>query len=247
MSEGVYEWITGHTELLGLLAHPVRHSQTPWMHNPALSKSRLNYTYPFRCGRKQRPGGYRRLPRLQGAGLERLCAEQERSDLVPGQHRPHHRPRRGLQHRRQRRWRADRLQRRRQRLGRRAEGQRVRYQGRDKPRGQCRRCIQGDGRSGGPGRRREDLHVQPQGPLLRVGVDHGRRDQRIYRRRQDVERLGGPERIQSRGDGVATPGQCHGVGTKPLEGISPLPDTLVLRDDLFVSGMVYASMQSRFL
>jgi shikimate 5-dehydrogenase len=96
-------------------------------------------------------------------------------------------------------------------------------------------------------RHREDLHVQPQGPLLRVGVDHGRRDQRTYRHRQDDERLRGPELIQSRGDGVVTLGQCHGVGTNPLERISPLPDTWVLRDDLFVSGGAYAPMKSRFL
>jgi shikimate dehydrogenase len=45
MSVEVPEKITGHTELLGLIAYPIRHSGSPRMHNLALAKLGLDYAY----------------------------------------------------------------------------------------------------------------------------------------------------------------------------------------------------------
>ncbi|MEO1561520.1 MAG: shikimate dehydrogenase, partial [Cyanobacteria bacterium J06632_19] len=40
--------ITGTTQLLGVIGHPVEHSLSPLMHNAALAKLRLDYVYlPF--------------------------------------------------------------------------------------------------------------------------------------------------------------------------------------------------------
>ena len=39
------ERITGHTELIGLIATPIRHSSSPRMHNEAYAKLGLDYTY----------------------------------------------------------------------------------------------------------------------------------------------------------------------------------------------------------
>ena len=37
--------ITGHTELIGLMAYPIRHSSSPAMHNAAFAKLGLDYCY----------------------------------------------------------------------------------------------------------------------------------------------------------------------------------------------------------
>lgn len=39
------ERITGHTELIGLMAYPIRHSSSPAMHNEAFAKLSLDYAY----------------------------------------------------------------------------------------------------------------------------------------------------------------------------------------------------------
>ena len=39
------ERITGHTELIGLIATPIRHSSSPTMHNEAFAKLGLDYAY----------------------------------------------------------------------------------------------------------------------------------------------------------------------------------------------------------
>ena len=39
------ERITGHTELIGLMAYPIRHSSSPAMHNEAFAKLGLDYAY----------------------------------------------------------------------------------------------------------------------------------------------------------------------------------------------------------
>ena len=39
------ERITGHTELIGLIATPIRHSSSPRMHNEAFAKLGLDYAY----------------------------------------------------------------------------------------------------------------------------------------------------------------------------------------------------------
>ena len=39
------ERITGHTELIGLMAYPIRHSSSPAMQNEAFAKLGLDYAY----------------------------------------------------------------------------------------------------------------------------------------------------------------------------------------------------------
>jgi len=45
MPDGTIRAITGHTELLGLIAYPIRHSMSPRMHNLALAELGLDYAY----------------------------------------------------------------------------------------------------------------------------------------------------------------------------------------------------------
>ncbi len=45
MEAEIPQRITGRTELLGLIAYPIRHSQSPRMHNLALAKLGLDYAY----------------------------------------------------------------------------------------------------------------------------------------------------------------------------------------------------------
>lgn len=48
------ERITGHTELIGLIATPIRHSKSPTMHNEAFAKLGLDYAYiAFEVGNKE--------------------------------------------------------------------------------------------------------------------------------------------------------------------------------------------------
>ncbi|KAI3345090.1 shikimate dehydrogenase [Clostridium botulinum] len=48
------ERITGHTELIGLIATPIRHSSSPTMHNEAFAKLDLDYAYlAFEVGTEQ--------------------------------------------------------------------------------------------------------------------------------------------------------------------------------------------------
>lgn len=42
----VTERVTGHTELIGLIAYPIRHSMSPTMHNEAF-KNWVSITYMF--------------------------------------------------------------------------------------------------------------------------------------------------------------------------------------------------------
>ncbi|SFL66620.1 shikimate dehydrogenase [Halanaerobium salsuginis] len=45
--------ITGHTELIGLIAYPIRHSSSPAMHNAAFAKLGLDYAYlAFEVGKE---------------------------------------------------------------------------------------------------------------------------------------------------------------------------------------------------
>lgn len=48
------ERITGHTELIGLIATPIRHSKSPTMHNESFAKLGLDYAYlAFEVGNKE--------------------------------------------------------------------------------------------------------------------------------------------------------------------------------------------------
>lgn len=63
------ERITGHTELIGLIATPIRHSLSPTMHNEAFAKLGLDYVYlAFEVDNKELPDviqGFRAL-KLRG-------------------------------------------------------------------------------------------------------------------------------------------------------------------------------------
>lgn len=63
------ERITGHTELIGLIATPIRHSMSPTMHNEAFAYLGLDYVYlAFEVGNraKRRDAG---LPGDEAARL----------------------------------------------------------------------------------------------------------------------------------------------------------------------------------
>ena len=45
MEEKMAERLTGHTELIGLMAYPIRHSSSPAMHNEAFAYLGLDYEY----------------------------------------------------------------------------------------------------------------------------------------------------------------------------------------------------------
>ncbi|PLS33152.1 hypothetical protein CYV26_13925 [Carnobacterium maltaromaticum] len=50
------ERITGHTELIGLFATPIRHSISPQMHNEAFARLGLDYAYlAFEVGKEELP------------------------------------------------------------------------------------------------------------------------------------------------------------------------------------------------
>lgn len=51
------ERITGHTELIGLFAYPIRHSNSPAMHNEAFAYLGLDYAYLAFEVDKQHAGG----------------------------------------------------------------------------------------------------------------------------------------------------------------------------------------------
>ena len=42
----ITERVTGHTELIGLIAYPIRHSMSPTMHNEAFKKLGLEWITP---------------------------------------------------------------------------------------------------------------------------------------------------------------------------------------------------------
>ncbi len=62
--------ITGHTELIGLIATPIRHSKSPMMHNTAFEALGLDYVYlAFDLGREQLDGAVKGLRALEVRGF----------------------------------------------------------------------------------------------------------------------------------------------------------------------------------
>lgn len=64
--------ITGHTELIGLFAYPIRHSDSPAMHNLAFAKLGLDYVYlAFEVDRGSLPGAIEglRAMKMRGANI----------------------------------------------------------------------------------------------------------------------------------------------------------------------------------
>lgn len=61
--------ITGHTELIGLMAYPIRHSSSPAMHNAAFAKLGLDYAYlAFEVGNEDLEGAVQGLRSLKLKG-----------------------------------------------------------------------------------------------------------------------------------------------------------------------------------
>ena len=53
------ERITGHTELIGLMAYPIRHSNSPAMQNEAFAKLGYDYAYlAFEVGTGERDSSH---------------------------------------------------------------------------------------------------------------------------------------------------------------------------------------------
>lgn len=248
MSEEVCQRITGHTELLGLLAYPIRHSQSPRMHNLALAKLGLNYAYIcFEVdGTNLRAAveGFRAL-KVRGWNIsmpnkaemiDYLDHTDKSVDLIgtcntvvnddgvlTGYNTDGSGWIAGLQEN-----------------GFDIEGATVTVIG-----------------AGGA-----SMAMAVQAALDGVSTLHmfNRKD-RFYEAGETTV-----ARINEHSDTVATMGDLEdldafraavaessllanatGVGMNPLEGISPLPDVSVLRKDLFVSDVVYAPLKSTFL
>ncbi|MBU4215215.1 MAG: quinate/shikimate dehydrogenase [Actinobacteria bacterium] len=69
MSDEVPQKLTGHTQLLGLIAYPIRHSQSPRMHNLALAALGLDYAYlAFEVGDGELAGAVAGLKALKVRG-----------------------------------------------------------------------------------------------------------------------------------------------------------------------------------
>jgi shikimate dehydrogenase len=63
------ERITGHTELIGLMAYPIRHSGSPAMHNAAFAKLGIDYAYLcFEVGADEIEAGVQALRTLKMRG-----------------------------------------------------------------------------------------------------------------------------------------------------------------------------------
>lgn len=63
------ERITGHTELIGLMAYPIRHSNSPAMHNAAFAKLGIDYAYlAFEVGEDEIEDGVRAIRTLKMRG-----------------------------------------------------------------------------------------------------------------------------------------------------------------------------------
>ena len=59
------ERLSGHTELIGLMATPIRHSLSPTMHNEAFAKLGLDYAYlAFEVGTDQLENGIQAIRAL---------------------------------------------------------------------------------------------------------------------------------------------------------------------------------------
>lgn len=62
--------INGHTILTGVLAHPIRHSKSPLMHNNAFAKLHLNYVYlAFDAVKRQFPDAVKAIKALDMRGI----------------------------------------------------------------------------------------------------------------------------------------------------------------------------------
>ena len=65
------ERITGHTELIGLMAYPIRHSSSPAMHNEAFAYLGLDYAYlAFEVDNSTLEDAVKRIKKLEKENAE---------------------------------------------------------------------------------------------------------------------------------------------------------------------------------
>ena len=68
--------ITGHTELVGLMAYPIRHSQSPTTHNLAYDKNGDDVIQlAFEVDNDSLKGSSREYPCTEDAGIQHFHAE----------------------------------------------------------------------------------------------------------------------------------------------------------------------------
>ncbi len=71
------ERITGHTELIGLMAYPIRHSSSPAMHNEAFAYLGLDYAYlAFEVDNSTLEDAVKRYPCIKDGWIKRFHAKQ---------------------------------------------------------------------------------------------------------------------------------------------------------------------------
>ena len=76
------ERITGHTELIGLMAYPIRHSNSPAMHNEAFATLGLDYAYlAFEVDNDTLEDA---IKRIEDGRFQYFHAEQDRCRTVSG-------------------------------------------------------------------------------------------------------------------------------------------------------------------
>ncbi len=70
------ERITGHTELIGLMAYPIRHSSSPAMHNEAFATLGLDYAYlAFEVDNSTLEDAVKRYPCIKDGWIKRFHAK----------------------------------------------------------------------------------------------------------------------------------------------------------------------------
>ena len=78
------ERITGHTELIGLMAYPIRHSSSPAMQNEAFAKLGYDYAYlAFEVGADEIEDAVKAIRNSENERFQRFHAEQNSGRPVP--------------------------------------------------------------------------------------------------------------------------------------------------------------------
>ena len=77
--------ITGHTELVGLMAYPIRHTQSPTTHNLAYDKNGDDVIQlAFEVDNDTLEAAVAEYPCAEDAGFQHLHAEQDRRSQISG-------------------------------------------------------------------------------------------------------------------------------------------------------------------
>ena len=79
------ERITGHTELIGLMAYPIRHSSSPAMQNEAFAKLGYDYAYlAFEVGADEIEDAVKAIRTLKNERIQCFHAKQNSGWKIPG-------------------------------------------------------------------------------------------------------------------------------------------------------------------